>query len=681
MEISKMQMLYFLLFLLIPILIHLFNFRRFKTLYFSNTIFLKTVNQITKSTKKLKNIIILFIRILTFIFLVLAFSGLHSSLKNENFNFESNIIYIDNSYSTQAMGMNGNLFSEAKELAKQIVTDAPIGSEFIVLSNYNTSIDYRTLSRIDALDKIDYLDYSSINKSFQVLFTEMKRNIFQKNKNKSHRIFSISDYCSNNFKESQNMTLNDSLNQYNLFNLNAQNSKNIYIDSVWFNEPLVAMNRPLNLMVKIVNNANEEIKNLPITLKLDEIHRQALVNIDAKSNSIIQFNYNENSTGWKSGVIEINDENIFFDDSYFIGYEVLQEINILLIENENSSDRIKLVYDSDSIHQLKTINPLQLQPDDFIQSDLIIFNGIQEFSLGLNAIINEIYANSKSILIIPSSNIDLPSYNNLFGNLNLPKISKLNQEAVNINEINLNDYFFKGIFDSDPKEISIELVKEYFQLNLNANSNYIPLINFENDDILLLKDGTKGQIFLMTSPIDKNNETASNHILFSSMLLRVAEICKGRNHLSFNMNNNTPVTIKKLNKNEVLKITNNEIEFIPQSYSNGFLEQLSIESESKGLNLKAGCYDIKNQDQTLRKIGLNFDRNESNITYLSKNEIIENFQKMGVQNLVINDHINLQQGIVNLEKDKNNYWRFLLISALILLLIEMIINFKTGRLT
>ena len=676
-----MQMLYFLLFLLIPILIHLFNFRRFKTLYFSNTIFLKTVNQITKSTKKLKNIIILFIRILTFIFLVLAFSGLHSSLKNENSNFESNIIYIDNSYSTQAMGMNGNLFSEAKELAKQIVTDAPIGSEFIVLSNYNTSIDYRTLSKIDALDKIDYLDYSSINKSFQVLFTEMQRNIFQKNKNKSHRIFSISDYCSNNFKESQNMTLNDSLNQYNLFNLNAQNSKNIYIDSVWFNEPLVAMNRPLNLMVKIVNNANEEIKNLPITLKLDEIHRQALVNIDAKSNSIIQFNYNENSTGWKSGVIEINDENIFFDDSYFMGYEVLQEINILLIENENSSDRIKLVYDSDSIHQLKTINPLQLQPDDFIQSDLIIFNGIQEFSLGLNAIINEIYANSKSILIIPSSNIDLPSYNNLFGNLNLPKISKLNPEAVNINEINLNDYFFKGIFDSDPKEISIELVKEYFQLNLNANSNYIPLINFENDDILLLKDGTKGQIFLLTSPVDKSNETASNHILFSSMLLRVAEICKGRNHLSFNMNNNTPVTIKKLNKNEVLKITNNEIEFIPQSYSNGFLEQLSIEPESNGLNLKAGCYDIKNQDQTLRKIGLNFDRNESNITYLSKNEIIENFQKMGVQNLVINDHINLQQGIVNLEKDKNNYWRFLLISALILLLIEMIINFKTGRLT
>src|SRR5580693_1927873 len=58
----------------IPILIHLFNFRRYKKLYFSNVRFLKEVVQESRSRSRLKHWLVLLCRILIVVFLVLAFA-------------------------------------------------------------------------------------------------------------------------------------------------------------------------------------------------------------------------------------------------------------------------------------------------------------------------------------------------------------------------------------------------------------------------------------------------------------------------------------------------------------------------------------------------------------------------------------------------------------------------------
>ncbi|MFI5136035.1 MAG: BatA domain-containing protein, partial [Chitinophagales bacterium] len=48
----------------IPIIIHLFNFRRYKTIYFSNTKFLREVKEKTDSRTQLKHLLVLLCRIL-----------------------------------------------------------------------------------------------------------------------------------------------------------------------------------------------------------------------------------------------------------------------------------------------------------------------------------------------------------------------------------------------------------------------------------------------------------------------------------------------------------------------------------------------------------------------------------------------------------------------------------------
>src|SRR5687767_13764757 len=107
--------LFALLAIAIPIIIHLFNFRKFKKIYFPNVRFLKEVKLETQSKSRLKHLLVLASRILAITFLVLAFAQPYiPASEKEIIKGEQTIsIYIDNSFSMAALGKNGTLLDEA----------------------------------------------------------------------------------------------------------------------------------------------------------------------------------------------------------------------------------------------------------------------------------------------------------------------------------------------------------------------------------------------------------------------------------------------------------------------------------------------------------------------------------------------------------------------------------------
>ncbi len=60
----------------VPVIIHLFYFRRYKKVYFTNVRFLQEVKDITSNRQRLRNLLVLLMRCLALIFLVLAFAVL-----------------------------------------------------------------------------------------------------------------------------------------------------------------------------------------------------------------------------------------------------------------------------------------------------------------------------------------------------------------------------------------------------------------------------------------------------------------------------------------------------------------------------------------------------------------------------------------------------------------------------
>ncbi len=120
----------------IPIIIHLFNFRKFRVVYFSNVKFLQNVLLETKAKSKLKHLLILLMRILAIASAVIAFAQPYIP-ENTTQNVSSGIVslHVDNSFSMDAEGKDGNLLEVAKNKARNIVSAFPAGTKFLLTTN------------------------------------------------------------------------------------------------------------------------------------------------------------------------------------------------------------------------------------------------------------------------------------------------------------------------------------------------------------------------------------------------------------------------------------------------------------------------------------------------------------------------------------------------------------------
>ena len=130
------QLLLALFAIAIPIIIHLFNLRKYKTVRFSSIRFLKEIKQAKRSYSRLKNLLILLSRILAITFLVLAFAKPFIPSKEQETEIAKNIFfYIDNSFSMESVSADGMLLDIAKNKAVKIANEYDTESNFYLITN------------------------------------------------------------------------------------------------------------------------------------------------------------------------------------------------------------------------------------------------------------------------------------------------------------------------------------------------------------------------------------------------------------------------------------------------------------------------------------------------------------------------------------------------------------------
>src|ERR1700712_979901 len=161
--------LFALISLVIPVLIHLFNFRRYQKVYFSNVQFLKEIREQQSSRRNLKERLILAARLLALAFLILAFARPYiPSPHAANAGKQQAIsVFVDNSYSMQTLNREGSLLDEAKRRAKEIASAYNINDRFQLLTQDFEGKHQRLLSRDEFNDAVDAVKISPQSRSLQ----------------------------------------------------------------------------------------------------------------------------------------------------------------------------------------------------------------------------------------------------------------------------------------------------------------------------------------------------------------------------------------------------------------------------------------------------------------------------------------------------------------------------------
>lgn len=168
--------LFALLTLAIPVIIHLFNFRKFQKVNFSNVQFLKEIQEQQASRRNLKERLILAARLLALFFLVLAFARPYLPGQNSGNTGRQNAvsIFVDNSYSMETLNREGSLLDDAKQKAKEIASAYNINDRFQLLTQDFEGKHQRLLSRDEFNDGVDQVKISAQSRTLQQIINRQQ---------------------------------------------------------------------------------------------------------------------------------------------------------------------------------------------------------------------------------------------------------------------------------------------------------------------------------------------------------------------------------------------------------------------------------------------------------------------------------------------------------------------------
>jgi hypothetical protein len=667
--------LFFLFFLIVPIIIHLYSFRQYKTYYFSSIVFLKNIDQETKSVRKLKHLLILISRLLAILFLVLTFCQPFIPLKNKSQQNTGNVIciYIDNSFSMSQLGTEGQLLSQAKEQAKKIINQAPLGSRILLFTNELSAVEEQFTTKTNLLNRLDKIKIQSISIPISKVIDRIQDIVTNHKeisiKNSKQYIY-LSDFQKNNIIEK--VKIKDKNQSYFYpFQLVPQSKENVAIDSVWFNEPVFKVKVNNELHVKVSNYGEEDCTNLELILDINKTKRTVFVDLKSAESKDIVINYSDYQTGIKQGKIHINDKHLDFDDDYYFTYEVLPYSSILLIDGDDAHPAVNQVYSLDKYYHLSEVKYGSFLPADLKNKHLVVLNGVKEINQGLAISLKTFKQNGGSLLLFPSKEADLSSWNSFLSGIGISNLGKFEKSNLEIEKPIFESPFYKGIFEQKPKNIPLPKVKGYYSIKNNINSSILLL---QNKKPLWLKQNSS---FLYASLLDSSNSTIVSNSLFPVILLRIAELSQRKIEISHQLGSENRIQIypsqslKTENKLvSTYHLKNESFDLIPYSEEINNETYISLVGLNQHHGLKQGIYRLES-DNYKSDIALNYSREESNVNILNSDEINTLFQGVDTKNL---NYTSIESGTeilkVDLEKPQE-FWRIFLLLALIFVLTEM----------
>jgi preprotein translocase subunit SecG len=652
----------------IPVIIHLFNFRKFKKIYFSNVQLLKEVEQQNSSKEKLKNLLILLSRILAIIFLVLAFAQPYIPEHNQKTTAINNVvsIYIDNSYSMEAINKDGNLLDEAKRRAKELVKGFGMNDRFQLLTNNFEGKHQRLLNEEEFLKALDDVKISAANRNLQQIVNR-QGNVLTGSANKYS--FLISDFQKNISTGNKLETKTDI--QYSFLKLNANTLPNVAVDSVWALSPNHQPGANERLVVQLKNYSEEEAKNIPLKLSINNQQKGlGAVSIPAGKTVKDTLNFSGLNAGWQRGIISIKDFPVTFDDTLSFSFKVDESFQVLSINGGNAGNYIKALFAADSYYKLTENAESNVNYSNFANYGLIVLNGLKSPSTGLAQQLKTYLNAGGTVVLFPDLDADIQTYNSFLSGLSLPSIQTLNTTATKVDQIDLQNPIFKTVFEEIPKNLDLPAVSRYYSFVEKNTANKEDIMLLPGRKSFFSKYGIgNGQVYLSASGLNTNDGNLARHPVFVPLIYRLALSGANESPLYYNLGNDNALASKKitLGKNQNLKITADRFEAIPEIRQANGKTLIYIADQIKN----AGFYNLKLADSLLAVYSFNNGRTESDMHYLSKAELD---QLAGKSNLKIfdtdKDAVKL---IAGANKIGQTLWKLCLILSLIFIAAEILL--------
>lgn len=661
------NMLWALFALLIPILIHLFNFRRHKLVYFSNTAVLRSIQQENAKTRKLKYWVTLLLRCLFIVGLVLAFAFPYRPEKQLNVNTAESLvgIYIDNSMSMKGQSQRTTLMEDARQSARDLVHKLNPSNRYLLMTNSFEIQNEYPMNQEEMLDQLDRMnpDGSPVSMGEVIDRFEMlaKQHGFS-----SSTLFVYSDFQRNTFDLSAAKA--DTTMQVVVVPMLPEFTSNLSIDSVWLASPIVQIGLTNDLMVRVVNQGDKEVKGLPINFTMNgTIVASTTVDLEKNGSAEVEMQFVVENDGAQRCSVSLMDHPIIFDDTYDFVITVKPSLSVVELGSEATS--CALLFDDDEQFNYTLMEPSRFDLGTIAQAQLLIVNETATMNETLQQTLLDAVSEGASLMVFPF--IDDPKSNRyLYEKLGLTFV-EADTNATAVEDLAKQHVFFSDMILDLPQHPDLPKVKRHIRLKTNGFAT--PLLTLQNGDPLLMMEGVgKGQVFVMATALNPTWSDMADNALFVPMMVKTAFLGGKMDRLSYTIGQDKMLVLNDMNlegdQRFLFANADRSFELMPASEVRNSKVYLYLNDNLPS----AGFYDLLVNDTLNRVTAWNESRIESRMDFAGRNEIEPAFKKAGFNVAAVLDTSDFATAdLVEAMAHQSLLWKWFAMLALLALLGEI----------
>jgi uncharacterized membrane protein len=673
----------------IPILIHLFNLRKLKRIEFSTLAFLKELQKNKIRKVKLKQWILLALRVLIILFLVLAFArptlkglaigGTTSAAKT------TAVFIIDDTFSMSVIDNQGSLLNQAKAAAKNLLRNFQEGDEAaLVLVSQSDKGDVNVSKSILDLQKsIDAIEPSYKSGMLHAALVKAVK-VFSQSKNFNKEIYIFSDFQAGRLADEKLLSdfsqiLDERVRIYAV-NYSGKEISNLGVDDIKVNTQLFEKDKPVNFSVTVTNYSNHPVNNIIVSLFLNnERTAQVSTNLSAGESKQLNIEAVVKTTGFINVFAELEDDEILQDNRRYANIFVPDNIPIIIFSDEQSDSRfVELALtalENRNTFVITKKNLSELSSYDLKRFESVIIIGSQN----LNALerLKEYAASGGSLFISPGSKSSLIGFQQMLSGIGLPNpsasVGKIGDAANSFlfENVDLHHPIFQNIF-TDKEKTKIESPEIYSYFKIGTEGKGRSIISMQDGSSFLGEYRVKiGRIFLLNSaPILSWSNFPLKSIfvpLINKSILYLAS--KDKNEINILAGNEFDINVhgSSISQLKIIRPDNSE-DFLSlnQNEENSF-----IKYDKSNLT---GNYKIISGSKVIDEISVNTDPLESKVKYLDKTDVESYLSKINFKGKLyfVNKDEDIKDAILK-SRFGSELWKHFLIAALLLAFVEMLV--------
>jgi len=698
----------------IPIFLHLFNLRKLRTVEFSTLTFIKELQKTRIRRLKLRQVLLLILRTLLVIVLVLAFArptlkgplagtlGSHAKT--------TAVFLVDDSYTMTVSDERGELLKQAKRAAETIVDLLNQGDEVFLVKL--SEVHRSSQDEMQAATR----DFALLRKEIQQIRPSFVHTpivdalryaakLLSKSSNFNKEVYLFSDFKAGSFDLPTASSSQEKLFPHEVrfffVPLGRRSVQNLGIESISIPSSIFEQGRPFTLAARIRNYTTAAVQDHVVSVFLNGTRvAQRGVDIQSGGSANVEFSVVPNRFGYLSGFVELEDDDFEYDNRrYFVIY-IPEHIRVLIVGRPAETRYVALALAARqsspaSSFVVQEVSPNQLSSVQIDAADVAVLTNSQDLSSAQVNELSSFLTNGGGMVLFPEPQVQPALFNRIVSTpLKLPKIAGIDGSGsqgssfIEFEKIDLRHPVFQGMFGeqaanpqdqraAEQRTVESPRVTISVRYVLTPHSN--PIITLSNGAAFLLEQHVgSGRAFLCAVAPNLQWSDFPLKGLFVPLLDRSISYLDQEHEQPNETLAGEEILLKsRVRAGAPWKVQDPDDGQVVVTPSTSGPRQIARFTATD----RVGIYTVAAGTERIEMFAVNLDPRESNTTKAPPAVIEGMLQRLGIDPASVQEvrePQDLQRTILQ-SRLGVELWKYLLLAALIIALVEMIVARTSKR--